>query len=80
MGNLGDLSGLDIAGAASLSTGPRSTARRSRTEHVGRPILQGSALLRVMGFEARRDGRCRVGHPAPFREAAHRGCSPLADA
>ena len=80
MGGLGELSGLDISVAASRPTGPSVTASRSRAERSGRPILHGSALLRAMGFDAQRDTGCRVGHPAPLREAALRGCSPLAGA
>lgn len=80
MGDLGELSGLDISVAAPLPTGTHATAPRSRAERSRRPMLHGSALLRGMGLDDQRDTRCRAGNPAPRREAALRGCSPLAGA
>ena len=77
MRDLGELSGLDIATAA-LPMGATSSALRIQADSGGRPVLHGSALLRAIGFEAPRDGRCRAVDPtapALLREAAVQSCA-----
>ena len=83
MGDLGELSGLDLAGVAPLPTSRRGIDLRSPTERGGRPVLQGSAFLRAMGLAAENIGRCRALDPGarePFGETALRGCASRLDA